>query len=79
MTDLRIPRTPDTLTRAQVINACKALGLDPNHVKEFRLTVDRLDVELFAVDPDQEGRAQVLYKDVQISVSIPVEWRVEDL
>lgn len=73
MTDLRIPRTPDTLTRAQVINACKALGLNPNHVKEFHLTPDRLDVELFAIDPGQEGRVQVLDKEVQVSVSIRVE------
>ena len=79
MTDLRIPPTPDTLTRAQVINACKALGLDPNHVKEFRLTPDRLDVELFAMNPEHEGRVHFPDKDVQISVSIPVEWRVDDL
>nr|DAT11710.1 MAG TPA: hypothetical protein [Caudoviricetes sp.] len=73
MTDLRIPRTPDTLTRAQVINACKALGLDPNHVKEFRLTSDRLDVELFAIHPENEGRVLAGDEFVKLNVSIPVE------
>lgn len=74
MTDLRIPHTPDTLTRAQVIGACKALGLDPDQVKEFYLTPDRLDVVLFPVDPEHGGRVRVLDRDVQINVSIPVEW-----
>ena len=73
MTDIRIPDTPDTLTRAQVINACKALGLDPSHVKEFRLTSDRLDVELFAIHPDHGGRVVVGDKFVKLNVSIPVE------
>ena len=73
MTDLRIPRTPDTLTRAQVINACKALGLDPNHVKEFRLTPGRLEVELFAIHPEHDGRVVVGDKFVKLHVSIPVE------
>ena len=72
MKDLRIPQTPDRLTAGQVINACKALGLDPSHVKEFRLTSDRLDVELFAVNPEHEGRVQLPDTDVQISVSVPV-------
>lgn len=73
MTDLRIPRTPDRLTRDQVINACEALGLDPNHVKELHLTVDRLDVELFAIHPEHEGRVLVGDKFVKLNVSIPVE------
>ena len=73
MTDLRIPRTPDTLTRAQVINACQALGLDPFYVKEFRLTSDRLDVELFAIHPERDGRVVVGEKFVTCNVSIPVE------
>ena len=73
MTDLRIPRTPDTLTRAQVINACKALGLDPRYVREFTLTVDRLDVELFAIHPEHDGRVVAGDKFVTLNVSIPVE------
>ena len=73
MTDLRIPQAPDTLTRAQVINACKALGLDPNHVKEFRLTPDRLDVELFAIHPEHGGRVLAGDGFVKLNVSIPVE------
>ena len=78
MTDLRIPRTPDTLTRAQVINACKALGLDPNHVKEFTLTPVRLDVVLFAIHPENEGRVLAGDGFVKIHVSIPVEWQEDD-
>ena len=73
MSDLRIPRTPDTLTRAQVIKACKALGLDPNYVRGVHLIPDRLDVVLFPVDPEHGGRVRVLDRDVQINVSIPVE------
>ena len=73
MTDLRIPPTPDTLTRAQVINACKALGLAPHHVKELYLTPDRLDVVLFAIHPEHEGRVVVGDKFVTLNVSIPVE------
>lgn len=73
MTDLRIPQTPDTLTRTQVINACKALGLDPSHVKEFHLTADRLDVELFAIHPEHEGRVLAGDKFAKFNVSIPVE------
>ena len=73
MTDLRIPRTPDTLTRAQVINACEALGLDPNHVKEIHLVPDRVEVELFAIHPEHDGRVLVGDKFVKLNVSIPVE------
>lgn len=73
MSDLRIPQTPDTLTRAQVIGACEALGLDPSHVKEFRLTSDRLDVELFAIHPEHEGRVLAGDEFVKLNVSIPVE------
>ena len=73
MTDLRIPRTPDTLTRTQVINACKALGLDPNHVKALTLTPGWLDVELFAIHPEHDGRVLVGDKFVKLNVSIPVE------
>ena len=73
MTDLRIPQTPDALTRAQVVNACEALGLDPNHVKEFTLTPDRLDVELFAIHPENEGRVLAGDEFVKLNVSIPVE------
>ena len=73
MTDLRIPRTPDTLTRAQVINACKALGLDPNYVRDVHLIPDRLDVELFAIHPEHEGHVLAGDKYVKIHVSIPVE------
>lgn len=78
MTDLRIPQTPDTLTRDQVINACKALGLDPSHVKEFTLTPDRLDVTLFAIHPEHEGHVLAGDKYVKLNVSIPVEWQVGD-
>ena len=73
MKDLRIPQTPDRLTAGQVINACKALGLDPNHVTELYLTPDRLDVELFAIHPDHGGRVVVGDKFVKLNVSIPVE------
>ena len=73
MTDLRIPQTPDTLTRAQVVNACEALGLDPNHVKEFTLTPDRLEVTLFAIHPENEGRVLAGDEFVKLNVSIPVE------
>ena len=73
MTDLRISRTPDTLTRAQVINACKALGLDPNYVRDVHLIPDRLDVELFAIHPEHDGRVVVGEKFVTCNVSIPVE------
>lgn len=79
MSDLRIPQTPDTLTRAQVINACKALGLDPNHVKEFTLTPVRLEVTLFAIHPENEGRVLAGDEFVKLNVSIPVEWRVDEL
>ena len=78
MTDIRIPDTPDTLTEAQTINACKALGLDPNHVKEFTLTPDRLDVTLFAIHPEHEGRVLAGDGFVKIHVSIPVEWQEDD-
>ena len=78
MTDLRIPQTPDALTRAQVVNACKALGLDPNHVKEFTLTPVRLEVTLFAIHPEREGRVPAGYGFVKIHVSIPVEWQEDD-
>ena len=73
MTDLRIPRTPDTLTRTQVINACKALGLDPNYVRDVHLIPDRLDVELFAIHPEHDGRVVVGGEFVKLNVSIPVE------
>ena len=73
MTDLRIPQTPDTLTRAQVIGACEALGLDPNHVKEFTLTPVRLEVTLFAIHPENEGRVLSGDEFVKLNVSIPVE------
>lgn len=73
MTNLRIPQTPDALTRAQVIGACEALGLDPNHVKEFTLTPVRLDVELFAIHPGHEGRVLAGNEFVKLNVSIPVE------
>ena len=73
MTDLRIPQTPDALTRAQVVNACKALGLDPNHVKEFTLTPVRLEVTLFAIHPEHEGRVLAGDEFVKLNVSIPVE------
>lgn len=73
MSDLRIPQTPDTLTRAQIIGACKALGLDPNHVKALTLTPDRLDVELFAIHPENEGHVLAGDKYVKLNVSIPVE------
>ena len=79
MTDIRIPDTPDTLTRAQVINACKALGLNPNHVKEFHLTPDRLEVTLFAIHPENEGRVLAGDGFVKIHVSIPVEWQEDGL
>lgn len=77
MTDLHIPRTPDRLTTGQVINACKALGLDPNHVKELHLTVDRLDVELFAIHPEHGGHVLAGDKYVKINVSIPVDREAE--
>ena len=73
MTDLRIPRTPDTLTRAQVIGACKALGLDPNYVKEFTLTPGRLEVVLFTIHSEDAGFALAGEEFVTCNVSIPVE------
>ena len=73
MSTFRIPPTPDTLTTGQVINACKALGLDPSHVTELYLTPDRLEVELFAIHPDHGGRVVVGDKFVKLNVSIPVE------
>ena len=79
MTDIRIPDTPDTLTRAQVIGACKALGLNPNHVKEFTLTPVRLEVTLFAIHPEDEGRVLAGDGFVKIHVSIPVEWQEDGL
>ncbi|WP_176228011.1 hypothetical protein [Escherichia coli] len=79
MTDIRIPDTPDTLTRAQVIGACEALGLDPSHVKEFTLTPTRLDVVLFAIHPEHEGRVLAGDEFVKLNVSIPVERQEDDL
>lgn len=73
MTDLRIPQTPDALTRDQVINACEALGLDPNHVKELYLTPVRLEVTLFAIHPENEGRVLAGDEFVKLNVSIPIE------
>ena len=73
MTDLRVPRTPDRLTTGQVIKACQALGLDPGHVKALTLTPDRLDVELFAIHPENEGRVLAGDEFVELNVSIPVE------
>lgn len=79
MTDIRIPDTPDTLTEAQTINACKALGLNPKHVKEVCITPGRVDVELFAIHPEHEGRIPAGYGFVKIHVSIPVEWQEDGL
>ena len=73
MSTFRIPPTPDTLTRDQVIKACEALGLDPNHVKEIHLVPERLDVELFAIHPEHDGRVLVGDKFAKLHVSIPVE------
>lgn len=73
MTDFRIPPTPDTLTRDQIIKACQALSLDPNYVKDVHLTPERVDVELFAIHSEDAGFALAGEEFVTCNVSIPVE------
>lgn len=72
MTDLRIPQTPDTLTRAQVINACKALGLDPAHVRALHVEPHQVTVETWPLSPDHGARILAGVGYYRATATIPV-------
>ena len=73
MSTFRLPQTPDTLTRDQLLKACQALGLNPDYVTELHLTRERVDVELLVIHSRHGGLVLAGDKFVTGNVSIPVE------
>lgn len=71
-TTARIPALPDTITRAQVVQVCEVLGLDPNYVKTIHVEPEMVSVEMFAKHPEWDGRVLAGDKYLKFHASIPV-------
>lgn len=69
---VRVPSIPDTITRAQVVQVCEVLGLDPDYVKTIHLAPNLVSVELFVIHPDHDGRILGGEKFLTITADVPV-------